>query len=140
MKKQELGRSMVEMLGVLAVIGILSIAAIAGFSLAMNRYQANSLLDKATKYASIAYSASLSAKALNKAFDPAEFKYEDQKIGTLNNGEELSLGHGAISTDGVVTVVVTFANQEICRIAKSMLGELDDCSTGGVTTIKFKQS
>lgn len=77
---------------------------------------------------------------MNKPFDPAEFKYEDQKIGDLNEGEELSLGHGAISADGVVTVVMTFANQEICRIAKSMIGEADDCSTGGVTTIKFKQS
>lgn len=35
------GRSMIEMLGVLAVIGVLSIAALAGFQYAMNRHRAN---------------------------------------------------------------------------------------------------
>ena len=140
MKKQESGRSMVEMLGVLAIIGVLSVGAIIGFSLSMTRYRANSLLDKATKYASLVYSASLSAKAMQKPFNPADFKYENQRIGSLQEGEELSLGEGAIATDGVVTVVVTFSSQEICRVAKNMIGELDDCSSGGVTTIKFKQN
>ena len=35
--KQESGRSMVEMLGVLAIIGVLSIGAIAGYSKAMQK-------------------------------------------------------------------------------------------------------
>ena len=39
--KNESGRSMVEMLGVLAIIGVLSIGGIAGYTLAMNRYRAN---------------------------------------------------------------------------------------------------
>lgn len=38
------GRSMVEMLGVLAVIGVLSIGGIAGYKYGMNRYQANQVL------------------------------------------------------------------------------------------------
>ena len=37
----ESGRSMVEMLGVLAIIGVLSIGGIAGYTMAMNRYRAN---------------------------------------------------------------------------------------------------
>ncbi len=37
------GRSMVEMLGVLAVIGVLSIGGIAGYKSAMNHYQANQI-------------------------------------------------------------------------------------------------
>ena len=40
-KKAEHGRSMVEMLGVLAVIGVLSIGGIAGYTLGMNKYRAN---------------------------------------------------------------------------------------------------
>ncbi len=140
MKKLESGRSMVEMLGVLAVVGVLSAGGILGFSVSMTRYRANALLDKATKYASLAYSTSLSAKAMKKPFNPANFKYENQRIGELQEGEELSLGEGAIATNGVVTVIVTFSSQEICRVAKNMIGELDDCSTGGVTTIKFKQN
>ncbi len=39
MKKNESGRSMVEMLGVLAIIGVLSVGGIAGYTLAMNKYR-----------------------------------------------------------------------------------------------------
>ena len=49
MIKNESGRSMVEMLGVLAIIGVLSIGGIAGYTLAMNRYRANTLLDYVTR-------------------------------------------------------------------------------------------
>ena len=48
------GRSMIEMLGVLAIIGVLSIGGIAGYTLAMNRYRANELLDTAAKVAVVA--------------------------------------------------------------------------------------
>lgn len=47
--KQESGRSMVEMLGVLAIIGVLSIGGIAGYTMAMNRYRANEIIDAASK-------------------------------------------------------------------------------------------
>lgn len=46
---KEQGRSMVEMLGVLAIIGVLSIGGIAGYTMAMNRYWANQILDLASK-------------------------------------------------------------------------------------------
>ena len=39
--KSESGRSMVEMLGVLAIIGVLSVGAIAGYSKAMMKYKLN---------------------------------------------------------------------------------------------------
>ncbi len=41
MKFNELGRSMVEMLGVLAIIGVLSVGAISGYSKAMLKYKLN---------------------------------------------------------------------------------------------------
>ena len=40
------GRSMVEMLGVLAIIGVISIGGIAGYRMAMNRYQANQIANE----------------------------------------------------------------------------------------------
>ncbi|MBR4931972.1 MAG: hypothetical protein IKZ02_02975, partial [Alphaproteobacteria bacterium] len=43
-KIQEIGRSMVEMLGVLAIIGILSIGGVAGYRYAMDRHIANDVL------------------------------------------------------------------------------------------------
>ena len=42
---RENGRSMVEMLGVLAIIGVLSIGAISGYSTAMERYKLNKYAD-----------------------------------------------------------------------------------------------
>ena len=55
-RTNESGRSMVEMLGVLAIIGVLSIGGIAGYTMAMNRYRANEVLDIAAKYAVTVYS------------------------------------------------------------------------------------
>ena len=43
--KKEYGRSMIEMLGVLAIIGVLSIGGLAGYTMAMNRHRANTILD-----------------------------------------------------------------------------------------------
>ncbi len=45
-KKQESGRSMIEMLGVLAIIGVLSVGGIAGYSKAMNKYKVNAVADQ----------------------------------------------------------------------------------------------
>ena len=54
MKNTQKGRSMVEMLGVLAIIGVLSVGGIAGYTVAMNRYRANQILDMASKVAIVA--------------------------------------------------------------------------------------
>ncbi len=43
--KKENGRSMIEMLGVLAIIGVLSISAISGFRSAMDKHKANQVLN-----------------------------------------------------------------------------------------------
>ena len=44
--KAEAGRSMVEMLGVLAIVGVLSIGGISGYSKAMSKYKINKTLDQ----------------------------------------------------------------------------------------------
>ncbi len=46
MKTNESGRSMIEMLGVLAIIGVLSVGGIAGYSKAMNVYRVNKCIDQ----------------------------------------------------------------------------------------------
>ncbi len=48
MKNNENGRSMVEMLGVLAIIGVLSAGGLAGYSKAMFKHKMNSTLDQLT--------------------------------------------------------------------------------------------
>lgn len=49
MKINESGRSMIEMLGVLAIIGVLSIGGIAGYSKAMAKHKINKTVDQITQ-------------------------------------------------------------------------------------------
>ena len=46
--KNQNGRSMIEMLGVLAIIGVLSVGGIAGYSKAMHRYRINKYIEQIT--------------------------------------------------------------------------------------------
>lgn len=50
-QQSEQGRSMVEMLGTLAIMGVLSAGAIGGYSYAMNKHRTNELIYEATKRA-----------------------------------------------------------------------------------------
>ena len=43
-RQSEVGRSMIEMLGVLAIVGVLSVGGIAGYSKAMEKYKMNKLM------------------------------------------------------------------------------------------------
>jgi len=52
MKINESGRSMIEMLGVLAIIGVLSIGGIAGYSKAMGKHRVNKSIDQITQIVS----------------------------------------------------------------------------------------
>lgn len=49
-RHQETGRSMIEMLSVIALIGVLSIGGIAGYKMAMNKYKTNELLNQSNKF------------------------------------------------------------------------------------------
>ena len=55
--RNESGRSMVEMLGVLAIIGVLSVGGIAGYTMAMNKYKANEIMAAASQCMIMARSA-----------------------------------------------------------------------------------
>ncbi len=52
MKKLQSGRSMVEMLGVLAIIGVLSVGGVVGYAVSVQRIRINNILDIATKFSS----------------------------------------------------------------------------------------
>ena len=46
MKQNQSGRSMIEMLGVLAIIGVLSVGGIAGYSKAMEKWKINKTIEE----------------------------------------------------------------------------------------------
>ena len=91
-KKLESGRSMIEMLGVLAIIGVLSVGGIAGYSKAMNKFKTNKVADNfamivtniRTLYAQQNnYSGLTTATAINMGVVPDELINDDKT--TLKN-------------------------------------------------------
>ena len=56
LNQNELGRSMVEMLGTLAIIGVLSVGGISGYTYLMNKHHANELFMGASERAVVVMS------------------------------------------------------------------------------------
>jgi type II secretory pathway pseudopilin PulG len=75
-RKNESGRSMVEMLGVLAIIGVLSVGGISAYGVAMKKHKANELLHRASMLASTVSAQIMSGK------DPTELDtFADSNLG-----------------------------------------------------------
>ncbi len=137
MKKQESGRSMIEMLGVLAIIGVLSIGGIAGYTLSMNRYRANKIADVANKLASLAYSECMSQLATGSV--TSEANCNALKVGK-NTAEHFGLGTPentiltvtAINRTNGVTITAVNIPENLINAYKSITNANDQ----GVVTIK----
>ena len=147
-RTNESGRSMVEMLGVLAIIGVLSIGGIAGYTMAMNRYRANEVIDSVNKYAVIAYTACQTALTMrsgatcNVTTDgvvgagvntgagvdyPTYANSGLIPVGDLGGGGVTAIGNAAFRVaDGIsyTDVEITFGNADICRAAASTAGTI----------------
>ncbi len=153
-KTNETGRSMVEMLGVLAIIGVLSIGGIAGYTTAMNRYRANEIVDMANKYATVIYSSWQTNKAMNggtasAGWTPATLCKTGLVAVTDSeckvNGAEITIGTDDLLADNTgVNVHIDFGtHQNVCKAAASSLGLTSTgCagSTGNALTVKIVQS
>ena len=155
--KSESGRSMVEMLGVLAIIGVLSIGGIAGYTMAMNRYRANEAIDIANKYASLVFAQNQTRLARTGT----GYKETAADLGTAGDEDTPSIravglvttaaGDGGdnefngstfavdtIDNDGV-TITITFPTDTICAAARNILAEDADCN-GSALQHEFRQS
>ncbi|MBQ8558266.1 MAG: hypothetical protein IJ440_05700 [Alphaproteobacteria bacterium] len=139
-KTQDSGRSMVEMLGVLAIIGVLSVGGIAGYTMAMNRYRANEVVDMANKYAVIAYSAWMTNKMMNNGTvtgDPIPTFASTGLFGSNSKVNGTTVGKASVTEDDV-TIELSFDNKKICQAAATSLGST--CGSGDKITYVFKQS
>ena len=107
--KKEYGRSMIEMLGVLAIIGVLSIGGLAGYTMAMNRHRANSVLDYVTKVGTVALT-----YGTNGAGAPANTPCD-----TLMEGE----GNAQLATCTVTgtAVAITYESDSVQDIIKDRI-------------------
>ena len=153
-KKLESGRSMVEMLGVLAIIGVLSVGGIAGYSLSMRRHRANQVVDFAAKNALIAYSKCQQkiingeATALTEC-DQNKIVWSgiESDVGAFPAGL-LSIGFLGIETNtttGVDTItmqaVFDAADTAICQTVASVVGSVCHVeNTAPDVYIKIKQN
>lgn len=88
MRVNEQGRSMIEMLGVLAIVGVLSVGGIAGYSKAMAKFKTNKVIDQIntistnirTLYSSQRNYAGLNnGTAIKMALIPSEMYQPDSK-------------------------------------------------------------
>ena len=144
-KKSESGRSMVEMLGVLAIIGVLSIGGIAGYTLSMRRYRANQVLDAVNKYALIAYASCQKAlidgeitRIIDCGGDPDEGSdYIIPNVKDVNVGSPADIaGWGSMyisqsSGVDILTLPILFTDTEVCKAAKSIIGSKNQTSCTG---------
>ncbi|MBR4927786.1 MAG: type II secretion system protein [Alphaproteobacteria bacterium] len=123
--KSQSGRSMVEMLGVLAIIGVLSIGGIAGYTMAMNRYRANEVLNIASQLA-----------VLSQTMDQG--KGGTATLATLGIDDETTVAglkdNGSISAttnNGTTTVTISgLTNDQVASAIRSIAGGDDDCAEG----------
>lgn len=109
-KNNQTGRSMVEMLGVLAIIGVLSVGGIAGYSKAMTKFKINKTMDQVsmlvanirTLYSGQRdYTGLTSTKAINFGIIPNEMYSSSSAIVNAFSGEVDILAAGATITAGV---------------------------------------
>ena len=104
MKINEMGRSMVEMLGVLAIIGVLSVGGIAGYTMAMRKYKANEILNTASMLAVLAKSSNGGA-----GLDGAN------TLDVANAGLDMPTGASAMSIDASNEVSITGESSDLCN-------------------------
>ena len=99
LKTNETGRSMVEMMAVLAIIGIITVGGMAGFRVAMNKVLANEI-------ASLVAESSIYAQTHNKTISFNDLDgMEDRDIQCIESSKAFSNGQ----------VTVTFEDTEKCK-------------------------
>ena len=130
--KNQNGRSMIEMLGVLAIIGVLSVGGIAGYSKAMMKYRVNKTIEQltiiagniraffanqpeGTKYTDL-YSEGEKAQILKKARLIPDEMWNGSKIENIFGGNTVLRYLGASSMNDYRSFQIELSNipQEAC--------------------------
>ncbi len=147
-KKLESGRSMVEMLGVLAIIGVLSVGGIAGYSHSMRKHRANQIVDAIAKYASLAYGLCQQKITNGEAVisdggayagcsdsDNLIADYEHTDLGQLPAGvtkiSHRMIDASSTTAEAMVLTEVVFSDQKLCQaVAAFSAYHVSSCDKG----------
>ena len=127
-KEKESGRSMVEMLGVLAIIGVLSVGGIAGYTTAMNKHRANQILNGASVRAIV-----VSTQIQRGSAAPTLGEFTDNEVG---GATFTGLANWNKDTDKRFSLTLTGVDEKICTQMRASVGQNsiireinDDCTT-----------
>ena len=145
---QETGRSMVEMLGVLAIIGVLSVGGIAGYSQAMSKFKVTKAMDQVqniitnirTLYASQRVYSPLKGKSAynigiltDESYNSASSKGlnpfgGDVKFGAAADGRSFFVSYEGLTTEACVKMATADwgADQSSGLISINIGGTLED--------------
>lgn len=121
MASQESGRSMIEMLGVLAIIGVLSVGGIAGYSMAMSKFKTTKSIDQIQTITTNLRTLMASQRRWPKISNAAVFyslgilteETFDGSKGVNSYGGEIKLDTGD-SAKRTVTIIYTGIPQDAC--------------------------
>ena len=129
-KVYEKGRSMVEMLGVLAIIGVLSVGGIYGYTVAMRSNRVNEIVHAVSMLNTM-------GQALNNGQGDGSLNYEEG-LYELPKGVE-----SMVYDDHQITVEMEDNNQDDCLLLTNKMGDaiqvMDSCTLGQIT-FQFKNS
>ena len=107
-KTNETGRSMVEMLGVLAIVGTLSVGGVYGYGVAMKKHKANELLHQASMLATTVSAQIETDKPLNVQ------DFGNSKYGTFDTPEKVN--------DEQFKMQITDMDSAVCEQMEKMSG------------------
>ena len=119
MIKNQTGRSMLEMLGVLAIIGVLSVGSLGGYRYAINKYRANTILnDVNMRMVDIAHQVYLNQDEIGFS--------EDWSL-TGNTGHVMDIFQ---NTDSEPSIMVEKVASDICKIILKSSSDTQDIFVG----------
>ena len=102
MKNNQTGRSMVEMLGVLAIIGVLSAGGLAGYSKAMFKHKLNSTMDQITMLVTNIRTVYGTQQNYNGLSVPKAYKLGIISSSSMQNGGMVNPFKGAVELSSAV--------------------------------------
>ena len=121
----ESGRSMVEMLAVLAIMGVLTVGGMAGYRMAMKRLRANNLLE-------LISTASFEAQKLNQTIHLHDLDNDDYSKSTVVCIEDLTAYSGG-------QVVIEFKNSSSCADDPILMeASVGKCKWDKETNFKYR--
>ena len=91
-KMTESGRSMIEMLGVLAIVGVLSVGGIAGYTKAMLHYKVNKTIEQITHMAAAIKTSYMNQGEITYYDEELDEYYTDGKYYGLDSATAIAIG------------------------------------------------